>query len=191
MQIHGLSFASSFPSPLFAPINSCESDVINLLSAFCGLSVLTFKMRGPPQNWYRVFTLSEATDRPAFRPCIFRAHIKEISRPAHYRLGLQSSMLLLRWSIVSPRNPVSRMLTETNIHVREHPTRCEPSVTKQNTRFVTLFFIFRVLALSRVKPHEMLRHTSIASFAHVCVSPRDLSSLDMNPSALRAWYAPD
>ena len=68
--------------------------------------------------------------------------LRKYRGPRVSRLGLQSSMLLLRWSIVSPRNPVSRMLTETNIHVREHPTRCQPSVTKQNTRFVTLFFIF-------------------------------------------------
>ena len=84
MQIHELSFASSFPSPLFAPIDSCESDVINLLSAFCGLSVLTFKMRSPPVNWYKVFTLSEAAGRPAFRPCFLPARPEEILRPAHW-----------------------------------------------------------------------------------------------------------
>lgn len=83
MQIHGLSFASSFPSPLFAPIDSCESDVINLLSAFCGLSVLTFKMRDLTLNWYRVFSLSEAAGQPAFRPGFFRARTVELLRPAH------------------------------------------------------------------------------------------------------------
>ena len=116
--------------------------------------------------------------------------LRKYRGPRVYRLGLQSSMLLLRWSIVSPRNPVSRMLTETNIHVREHPTKCEPSVTKQNTRFVTLFFIFRIW---RFRGSSLTNCCAIRQSHHLlmCVSPRDLSSLDMNPSALRAWYAPD
>ena len=44
-QLVWVLFEGAKPSLLFAPIDSCESDVINLLSAFCGLSVLTFKMR--------------------------------------------------------------------------------------------------------------------------------------------------
>ena len=77
----------------------------------------------------------------------------------------------------------ARAVAASLLFPRAQSQPCFCNQADHTLRHTVLYF--PGLALSRVKPHEMLRHTSIASFAHVCVSPRDLSSFDMNPSALR------
>ncbi len=66
------------------------------------------------------------------------------------------------------------------------------SVTEQNLRFATLFFYFSVFALPRVRPREMLHHSSIISFARVCLPSqlvvRQLESFS-NPSLICSGFA--